>query len=94
MQWTVSHNILLFSLSRLTQLQELNLDFNFNCRDAFSVIGEIISLTKLSFDIHVIRALSNDDVNDDGGGDDEDDDDVHSLIDLRRWVKTHKTVKA
>ena len=51
MYWTVSYDDLFFSLSRLTQLQELTLDHNDDCREAFSVIGEMISLRKLSFDI-------------------------------------------
>ena len=96
MYWTVSYDILLFSLSRLTQLQELNLDYNSKCRGAFSVIGEMASLRKLSFDVHHgdvygIGEISIFNVSEDD--DDEDADvDGHSLFDLERWVK-HKKIK-
>ena len=85
---SVSYNILLFSLSRLTQLQELNLDNNSKCRGAFSVIGEMASLRKLSFDVHrgdvdVIGVIFSFNVSEDD--DDEDADvDGHSLFDLER----------
>ena len=77
---------MLFSLSRLTQLQELNLDLNDNCRDSFSVIGEMISLRNLSFDLHRVIFTTKFDDGDDvyGGDDDAHDNDIHSLFDLRR----------
>ena len=96
MYWTVSYDILLFSLSRLTQLQELNLNNNSKCRGAFSVIGEMVSLRKLSFDLNVVDVDGDDDsyyygdVSDD---DDDDDDDSRSLFDLSKWVK-HKKIKS
>ena len=86
----LSYNNLLFSLSRLSQLQELNLDGNNNCREAFSVIGEMISLRKLSFELHVDDVYDDDDDDDDDDYDDYDEyDDIHFLDDSQRWVKRH-----
>ena len=57
----------------------MDLNYNYNCRDAFSVIGEMISLQALYFDLHALN------VYDDYG----DDNDGFSLFDYQRWVEIH-----